>query len=223
MGYKHFTVKYPPLSEYDIPFDPGKIKEQQFADDAFMQMMFRCASKSKKHLIAFLNYQLGNCASQIQFIEHVDNVFKINYYKLNPYKSSIQVVLNWISDQKQIFGSISEVLKDKQTSNPPFATIVKDSRRMDLIVKGLINEGILSASKEWHGITKRSRKQELVALINILVEMEVIHNESKALLGRLFSREFHCQMNPRNFSVIVKDDNILKVKSALASIFDKIQ
>ena len=206
MENKFYLIRYPAVNKYEIEKNvENKFIEQQEADEYFIDKLSNVAIKnSQKEIFKFLSYHYEETkSSKKEFLDHTEEIFRPNEYKLKPYNYCIGYVYEWIKmKRKQIFVEPQKEIEVKKPKSrvkeePPFDQIVKDKARFEKIIQILKTKGIIGDDLEWKGI--RSKKTELIALIRILQEKDIIKGKAKALLGRLFSKEFKCNMSEKTY------------------------
>ena len=208
MENKFYLIRYPAVNKYDIEKNvENKFIEQQEADEYFIDKLSNVAIKnSQKEIFKFLSYHYEETkSSKKEFLDHTEEIFRPNEYKLKPYNYCIGYVYEWIKiKRKQIFVEPQKEIEAKKPKSnvkedPTFDEIVKDKDRFNKIIQVLKTKEIIGTDLEWRGTSTRSKKNELIALIRILQDNGIIKSEAKALLGRLFSKKFKCAMGEKTY------------------------
>lgn len=228
---KFYSVRYPPIRRYDIDTVlENSNADQKQIDDAFVHKLsvitMGCRGRRDK-IFSFLEYHFEFASvNKREFLDHTEEIFKPRESELLPFSYAIGHVYDWINfKRKQIDTAKSEKIeiqkpeiKIKAKPDPSFEEIVRDSAQMGKIIQTLKNKGIVEEDLKWNGVTRRGKKTELVALIEILEENQIIKSEPRVLLGRLFSRKFQCEMAPSNFSHGVKDQTKERIMKEIQGV-----
>ena len=211
MVKKYYSVRIPPTREFDINLiSDSDLGNQNVIDEKFISKLSTIGLyRSRKKIYNFLSYHIRESnVSKKEFLDHTEDLFKKNE-NLMPFGYSIGYVKDWLSLARRQFNlprpNDIEHKKPKR-EDPSFDEIIKDKGLLDRIIQRLKLKGFVSEDLTWNGISARSKKSELIALIQILVAWGVVRNEPKALLGRIFTKKFKCKMNPRHYTTPIKKD-----------------
>jgi hypothetical protein len=209
-----------PTSEHEIEVPIGAlIAKVDWENNMFLsglkQRIF-LSKASKKSIDAFLNFQIRNTkAERSKFLENTRKIVAANSNEFRPHVKIADQILSWIESQEE--QSASESLIEKKATlsekkeDPEFEEIIRDQGKWKQVLEILKIKEMIKPDLTWVGLSERSSKTELIALVLFLEEKKIIKTLPKSKLGRIFSMKFNCKMNSRVYRATPKDDILLSI------------
>lgn len=212
MPSKYYLVNFPKIWKWDLePFigrDVETMTEEE-TDDAFVRSLAHFAfarQNSKKLMLHFLEHHFKKTkTSKLDFLKHTESLVRANERKFTP-QLSLGYIYDWLESRRS---EIQTSLKDSgargaRKADPDFPSVFVDEKKMVSIMSQLTSKGFLDETGTW-----AMPKIDLIGLIRVLQEKGIVKKrQSKAQLGRVFSKEFNCEMAERSFGSDLKNDRL---------------